>query len=187
VAAPNRLWVADLSYIRTWSGFCYVAFVLDAYSRMILGWQVSRSLRTDLALDALEMAMWRRELEAVGNLDGLVHHTDRGVQGEFKGSKQHLQSEELRWTQEGIDDPIERYVLLCVRRDGLRAGVVSTSRSSGTRSLAASRARTLASSLAYHRRSDAGGSVKLAACEPSAPFHFPIVTCPLPSEKRSPS
>lgn len=80
VPAPNRLWVADLTYIRTWSGFCYAAFVVDAYSRTILGWQISRSLRTDLALDALEMAIWRRELEAVENLDGLVHHTDRGVQ-----------------------------------------------------------------------------------------------------------
>ena len=60
VTAPNRLWVADLTYVRTWSGFVYAAFVIDAYSRMILGWQVSASLRTDLALDALEMALWRR-------------------------------------------------------------------------------------------------------------------------------
>ncbi len=76
-SAPNRLWVADLTYVRTWSGFVYAAFVVDAYSRMILGWQVSASLRTDLALDALEMALWRREAE---NLEGLVHHSDRGVQ-----------------------------------------------------------------------------------------------------------
>jgi putative transposase len=75
-AAPNRLWVADLTYVRTWSGFVYAAFVIDAYSRMILGWKVSVSLRTDLALDALEMAIWRRG----GDVDGLVHHSDRGVQ-----------------------------------------------------------------------------------------------------------
>lgn len=75
--APNRLWVADLTYVRTWSGFCYVSFVVDVYSRMILGWQVSKSLRTDLALDALEMAVWRRRHE---DLDGLIHHSDRGVQ-----------------------------------------------------------------------------------------------------------
>jgi putative transposase len=74
--APNRLWVADLTYVRTWSGFVYAAFVIDAYSRMILGWQVSRSLRTDLALDALEMALWRRG----DDVKGLVHHSDRGVQ-----------------------------------------------------------------------------------------------------------
>lgn len=77
VPAPNRLWVADLTYIRTWAGMVYAAFIFDAYSRMVLGWQISRSLRTDLALDALEMALWRRERE---NLDGLVHHSDRGVQ-----------------------------------------------------------------------------------------------------------
>ena len=56
--APNRLWVADLTYVRTWSGFVYVAFITDVYSRMIVGWQASRSLRTDLALDALEQAIW---------------------------------------------------------------------------------------------------------------------------------
>jgi putative transposase len=57
VRAPNRVWVADLTYVRTWSGFVYAAFVIDASSRMILGWQLSASLRTDLALDALEMAL----------------------------------------------------------------------------------------------------------------------------------
>ncbi len=75
--APNRLWVADLTYVRTWSGFCYVAFIIDVFSRRIVGWRVSTSLRTDLALDALEMAIWARRTE---DLDGLVHHSDRGVQ-----------------------------------------------------------------------------------------------------------
>jgi transposase InsO family protein len=73
---PNQLWVADLTYVATWSGFVYVAFIFDAFSRFIVGWQVSRSLRTDLALDALEMAIWHRR----GDLDGLVHHSDRGSQ-----------------------------------------------------------------------------------------------------------
>jgi len=75
-AAPNRLWVADITYVRTWSGFAYVAFIIDAYSRYIVGWQVSRTLRTDLVLSALEQALWARE----GPLAGLVHHSDRGVQ-----------------------------------------------------------------------------------------------------------
>jgi putative transposase len=71
---PNQLWVADLTYVATWSGFVYVAFVIDAFSRFIVGWQASRSLRTDLALDALEMAIWRRQAQ----LDGLVHrYTER--------------------------------------------------------------------------------------------------------------
>ena len=73
---PNQLWVADLTYVATWSGFVYVALVIDAFSRFLVGWQASRSLRTDLALDALEMAIWRRQAE----LDGLVHHSDRGSQ-----------------------------------------------------------------------------------------------------------
>ena len=73
---PNQLWVADLTYVATWSGFVYVAFVIDAFSRFLVGWQASRSLRTDLALDALEMAIWRRQAQ----LEGLVHHSDRGSQ-----------------------------------------------------------------------------------------------------------
>jgi putative transposase len=73
---PNQLWVADLTYVATWSGFVYVAFVIDAFSRFLVGWQASRSLRTDLALDALEMAIWRRQTQ----LEGLVHHSDRGGQ-----------------------------------------------------------------------------------------------------------
>jgi putative transposase len=73
--SPNRLWVADITYVRTWSGFVYVAFVIDVFSRHIVGWQISRSLRSDLALAALEQALWSRE-----PCNGLVHHSDRGVQ-----------------------------------------------------------------------------------------------------------
>ena len=76
-AAPNRLWVADLTYVSTWTGFVYVAFVTDVFSRFIVGWQVSNSLHADLALDALEMAIWRRQRQ---NLTGLIHHSDRGGQ-----------------------------------------------------------------------------------------------------------
>lgn len=75
--APNHLWVADLTDVKTHSGWVYVAFVIDVFSRRIVGWQASRSLRSDLALDALEMAIWARRGE---KLDGLVHHSDRGVQ-----------------------------------------------------------------------------------------------------------
>ena len=75
--APNRLWVSDLTYVKTHSGWVYVAFVIDVFSRYVVGWQASRSLHADLALNALEMAMWRRRGRT---LDGLVHHSDRGVQ-----------------------------------------------------------------------------------------------------------
>ena len=74
---PNRLWLSDLTYVATWAGFAYVAFVIDAYSRFIVGWRASVSLHTDLVLDALEMAIWARRRE---NLGGLVHHSDRGSQ-----------------------------------------------------------------------------------------------------------
>jgi transposase InsO family protein len=72
---PNRLWVADLTYVATWAGFVYVAFVVDAFSRRIVGWRVSSSLRSDLALDALEQALHARP-----EIDQLIHHSDRGVQ-----------------------------------------------------------------------------------------------------------
>ncbi|MFF1927861.1 IS3 family transposase [Streptomyces sp. NPDC058228] len=78
-SAPNQLWVADITYIRTFSGWVYAAFVVDVFSRMVVGWQVATSLYTDLALDALEMAIWRRR-HAGGDLTGLIHRSDRGVQ-----------------------------------------------------------------------------------------------------------
>src|SRR5210317_403283 len=74
-AHPNQLWVADLTYVATWAGFVYVAFVIDVFSRMIVGWRVSRSLSGDLALDALEQALWARP-----ETRELIHHSDRGVQ-----------------------------------------------------------------------------------------------------------
>jgi putative transposase len=77
--APNRLWVADITYVKTHAGWVYVAFVIDVYSRMVVGWQASTSLRSGLAIDALEMAIWNRQRAGV-SLDGLVHHSDRGVQ-----------------------------------------------------------------------------------------------------------
>ncbi|WP_263632732.1 IS3 family transposase, partial [Streptomyces sp. 8L] len=74
---PNQLWLADLTYIRTWSGWVYAAFVLDAYSRRIVGWQAATHMRTDLPLDALEMALWRQKIKKGSDL---VHHSDRGSQ-----------------------------------------------------------------------------------------------------------
>ena len=76
-ARPNQLWVSDLTYVATWRGFVYVAFVIDVFSRRIVGWRVSSSLRSDLALDALEQAIAERQDETT---DGLIHHSDRGVQ-----------------------------------------------------------------------------------------------------------
>lgn len=72
---PNQLWVADITYVSTWEGWLYVAFMLDVHSRVIVGWQIANHLRTDLVLDALEMAIWRRDIT-----DELVHHSDAGCQ-----------------------------------------------------------------------------------------------------------
>jgi len=75
-SGPDELWLADLTYVRTWSGFCYVAFVIDCFSRMIVGWSIATHMRAELALEALEMAVWYRD----SRLEGLVHHSDRGSQ-----------------------------------------------------------------------------------------------------------
>ena len=74
---PNQLWVSDLTYVATWRGFVYVAFVIDAFARRIVGWRASTSLRTELALDALEQALWARR---GAFSEPLVHHSDRGTQ-----------------------------------------------------------------------------------------------------------
>jgi putative transposase len=74
---PNQLWVADITFVATWSGFVYVAFVIDVFARYIVGWRVSRSLQTDLVLDALEQALWSRKRM---DTEDLIHHSDRGSQ-----------------------------------------------------------------------------------------------------------
>ncbi len=81
--APDRLWVADITYIPTWAGFLYLAVVLDVFSRRVIGRSMANHLRTRLVLDALEMALWQRRP------DGVVHHSDQGSQGGFKRSSQH--------------------------------------------------------------------------------------------------
>jgi len=93
---PNELWVADLTYVATWRGFAYVAFVIDVFARRIVGWRVSSSLRSDLALDALEQALYDRQLDGA---ERLVHHSDRGTQ--------YLS---IRYTERLADAGIERSV-----------------------------------------------------------------------------
>jgi putative transposase len=78
-AAPNRLWVADITYVKTHSGWVYASFVMDVFSRRIVGWQLSVNLYTDLALDALNMGIWTRQRDKA-DLSQLIHHSDRGVQ-----------------------------------------------------------------------------------------------------------
>ena len=74
---PNQLWVSDFTYVSTWQGWLYVAFVIDVYARRIVGWRVSRNMQTDFVLDALEQALYERQPERA---EALVHHSDRGTQ-----------------------------------------------------------------------------------------------------------
>ena len=77
---PNQLWVADFTYVPTWQGMVYVAFIIDVFSRMIVGWRAARSMTTELVLDCFEMAVWARHRAGITDLAGLVHHTDAGSQ-----------------------------------------------------------------------------------------------------------
>jgi transposase InsO family protein len=74
---PNQLWVSDFTYVSTWQGWLYVAFVIDVFARRIVGWRVSNSMKTDFVLDALEQALYARQ---PGHTDSLIHHSDRGSQ-----------------------------------------------------------------------------------------------------------
>jgi putative transposase len=116
----------------------YVAFVVDAFSRMIVGWRAATSMTTDLVLDALEMAIWNRGREGIDDLAGLVHHNDAGSQGGFNRSSQHLDGggvwwddrrrscRRRRWVLDGSGPQIGRCVLRCVHRDGrCRRGMCS--------------------------------------------------------------
>jgi putative transposase len=84
VEAPDRLWVADITYIPTWAGFLYLAVMLDAFSRRVVGWSMATTLATQLVLDALNMALLRRRPR------GVIHHSDQGSQPGLKWSSQHL-------------------------------------------------------------------------------------------------
>jgi putative transposase len=109
--APDRLWVVDLTYVPTWTGTVFTAFVSDVYSRRIVGWRCAARMPTEPALDALEMALWTRERAGQttdGRLEGLIHHSDAGSQRGFKGSSQHLERGGVGGTSCGMDDDEDR-------------------------------------------------------------------------------
>ena len=91
-SAPDQTWFGDITYIRTWEGWLYLAVILDAYSRKVVGWAMADHLRAELATAALQTALTIQRPKP-----GLIHHTDRGVQGEFNRSSQHHDGEKLRW------------------------------------------------------------------------------------------
>ena len=84
---PNQLWVSDFTYVSSWQGMVYVAFVIDVFARKIVGWRVSTSMTTGFVLDALNQAICQR---APSKADKLIHHSDRGSQGGFNRSSQHF-------------------------------------------------------------------------------------------------
>ncbi len=181
---PNQLWVSDLTYVATWRGFVYVAFVIDAFARRIVGWRVSSSLRSDLALYALEQAICERQDERA---DGLIHHSDRGGQPRFKRSSQHLEREELRWGQAGTEERIVHYVRRCVHPVVPRWGAGSTGSVSGRESLADCRARRRQLRSACLPLSEHAGSASMVECHPLLCVPFLGAICRLSSAKRSPS
>ncbi|MFF0495654.1 DDE-type integrase/transposase/recombinase [Nocardia aobensis] len=97
-AAPNRVWVADFTYVSTWTGWAYVAFVFDAYSRAIVGWTTATTKTAALVSKALNMAVWRRDHYGHPIEPGLIHHSDAGSQGGFNWSTQHIYcGRDCRW------------------------------------------------------------------------------------------
>ncbi len=177
---PDELWVADLTYIRLTTGFVFLAVVLDVWSRRVIGYAISHLLDARLCLAALDAALELRQPRS-----GLVHHSDRGVQGEFKRSSQHLE-EELRWRQASADERIELYVHRCVHQAVRRWDAASIGRGSGKRSLEVCRARRPPWQRVCPPLSGCAGFANVVAWHPSifVPSHGAIFRSL--SEKRSP-
>ena len=102
---PNRLWVADITYVRTWEGWIYLAAVLDCYSRKVVGWSIAEHLRAELVVDAVEMAISRRRPEA-----GLVHHSDRGSQYVSLAMGNHLKEAGIDTSMGSKGSPLDNAV-----------------------------------------------------------------------------
>ena len=130
---PNALWVVDFTYVPTWSGTAFTAFVCDVFSRRIVGWRTASSMPTELPLDALEMAIWIRA-RAGQHVQGVVHHSDAGSQGGFNRWSQHLDVEVERWDDRQGGWPRRLGVRRRVRRAVRRCGDGSICSGSGRRS-----------------------------------------------------
>jgi transposase InsO family protein len=116
---PNQLWVSDFTYVSTWQGWLYVAFVIDLFARRIVGWRVSRTMQTDFVLDALEQALYERQ-PAVNDL---IHHSDRGSQGGFNRSSQHLHVGGVYGATRRMDEAVDWQ-----RRDAISGSTIASSR-----------------------------------------------------------
>ena len=183
---PDQLWVADITHVPTWAGWLYLAVVLDAWSRRIVGWAMAPHMRAELVEGALAMAISNRKPKG-----RVVHHSVQGSQGEFKRSSQHLR-EELRWRHADADERIELYVHRCVHQAVRRWDAASIGRGSGQRSLEVCRARRppwqrvcpplsgragFANVVAWHPSSfvPSRGAISRSLSEKRSPFFEPVV------------
>ena len=155
----NQLWIADITYIRLQREFVYLAVILDAFSRKVVGWALDRTLASRLTIAALEQALARRQPPA-----GLVHHSDRGVQGEFNRSLQQLHKEKLQWVLPNDVGLIARVAALSDHQVVRRQDAVNIDKRSGRPSRAGCRAGMPHSTPAYRNRLEQGGSARMAGC-----------------------
>jgi len=180
-ARPNQLWVADFTYVATWSGFVYTAFVIDVFARRIIGWRVARSMSAELVLDALEQAIWSRS-----GIHGVVHHSDRGSQGRFNRSSQHPIHGGVLWDDRRggqLNGPGEHR---CTRRGVLRSINGRRVRHSGNASRQGCRVKLRHWPAASPSRWARAGSAKLAGCHQQTHSPFRADTCRCLNVKSSP-
>ena len=177
---PNRRYCGDITYVPTGEGWLYFASVLDLGSRRLAGWAMADHMRSELVEEALEHA-----LELRGCLAGTIFHSDRGSQGEFNRSSQHLDGGE-RWQRSRRREGLRgRCAESSTRRERPRRSDESSSRASGERSRGVPRPRSLRLVLTCHPRLAPGGSERLAGCARSASLPRPAVTSRSPSARRS--
>ncbi len=115
---PNQLWVSDFTYVPTWSGTVYVAFVIDVFARRIVGWRVSTEVATQFVLDALEQAIWKRKLPIN---KGLIHHSDRGSQYLSIKYTERLAEAQIDLSERTVGDAYDNALAECVIHSGAYA------------------------------------------------------------------
>jgi transposase InsO family protein len=176
---PDHTWVADFTYVRTWAGWVYVAFLLDVFSQRIVAWHAQTSKHVDLVMIPLRIALWQRHREGHPvQPKQLRAHSDAGSQGEFNWSSQHLDGGGVWWRVRGSRGRSLRWVRVgsgrltghCGRRCGLlviRSSNVMSRWCSGNRSPGVCFPRRPRESPAWRRRSVHGGSATLAGCRRS--------------------
>ena len=175
--APDRLWVADITYIPTWSGWLYLAMVLDVYSRKIVGWAMDTHMRTALILDALQMAVTQRQPR------GVIHHSGHGSQGEFQRSLQHPDAGGVVWVdhQDGLQSELGAH--RCVRRADRVLIKGRRNRRSGSALQQEIRVKRQRWRAVCHSPSVRAGFAKQGGWRPSVWGRRQDDTCPLRSER----